>query len=337
MAEFLGVTTPPEHPSQIAGQPDHQGDGEEQAIEPDHGEHPKEWDLFTNGLPIGYVYGKVHYLNTMNDEDRIGKLFQQTKAEKRAAFIGYVCAGDPDFETSLSICRALVDNGVDLLELGVPFSDPLADGLTNQLAAQRALSAGCRREDVFRLVREIRAFSNLPIVLYTYYNLVFSPGVSTYVEQAREAGVDGLLTLDLPPEEAGELLEASKRHGMKNVFIVAPTTPADRIKLIADSASGFLYYVSREGVTGERADLAKDMADRLDAIRAESDLPLVVGFGISSSEQAGQVATMADGVVVGSALVNCITPLLGQRDDIPAVIGAKAAELLDGIRSVAES
>ena len=134
----------------------------------------------------------------MNDEDRIGKLFQRTKAEKRSAFIGYVCAGDPDFETSLSICRALVSNGVDILELGVPFSDPLADGLTNQLASQRALEAGCRREDVFRLVREIRAFTDLPIVLYTYYNLVFSPGLETYVEQACAAGVDGKNAVFVP-------------------------------------------------------------------------------------------------------------------------------------------
>ena len=173
----------------------------------------------------------------MNDEDRIGKLFQRAKSEHRAAFISYVCAGDPDFDSSLSICRALIDNGVDLLELGVPFSDPLADGLTNQLASQRALENGCRREDVFRLVREIRAFTDLPIVLYTYYNLVFSPGVETYVKEACAAGVDGLLTLDLPPEEAGELVDASRQHGLRNIFIVAPTTPPDRIDLIAEAGS----------------------------------------------------------------------------------------------------
>ena len=269
----------------------------------------------------------------MNDEDRIGKLFQRTKADKRSAFIAYVCAGDPDFETSLSICRALLSNGVDILELGVPFSDPLADGLTNQLASQRALEVGCRRSDILRLVREIRSFSDLPIVLYTYYNLVFSPGVENYVKEAREAGVDGLLTLDLPPEEAGDLLEASRKHGLRNVFIVAPTTPSDRIGLIAEAASGFLYYVSREGVTGERSDLATDLGNRLAAIRKQSDLPVVVGFGISTPEQAGAVGGLADGVVVGSALVNCIPPLLDERDRIPEVIGAKAATLSAGVRA----
>ena len=269
----------------------------------------------------------------MNEEDRIRKLFHRTKADKRAAFIGYVCAGDPDFATSLSICRALLDNGVDLLELGVPFSDPLADGLTNQLAAQRALASGCRREDVLRLVREVRAFSEAPIVLYTYYNLVFSPGVEAYVEEAREAGVDGLLTLDLPPEEAGDLVEASRSHGLRNIFIVAPTTPPERIAIIAEAASGFLYYVSREGVTGERPDLARDLSARLAAIRERTNLPVVVGFGISNPEQAREVGTFADGVVVGSALVNCIPPLLEEREKIPVAIGAQAAELSAGIRT----
>ena len=313
--------------------PDQKADGKEKAVKPDHDGEPNELFLLTNGLPIGDVCGKVQGFKTMNDEDRIGKLFQRTKAEKRSAFIGYVCAGDPDAATSLSICRSLVDNGVDLLELGVPFSDPLADGLTNQLAAQRALTSGCLREDVFRLVREVRAFSDLPIVLYTYYNLVFSSGVESYVKEARAAGVDGLLTLDLPPEEAGELVDASRSHGMRNVFIVAPTTPTERIELISESASGFLYYVSREGVTGERLDLAQDLADRMTAIRERSDLPVVVGFGISTAKQAREVAGLADGVVVGSALVNCIPPLLEEREKIAEAIGIKAAELAAGIRA----
>lgn len=313
--------------------PDKKADGEEQAVEPDHDGKPKEVFLLTNGLPIGDVCGKVQGYRTMNDEDRIGKLFQRTKAEKRSAFIGYVCAGDPDATTSLSICQSLVNNGVDLLELGVPFSDPLADGLTNQLAAQRALASGCLREDVFRLVREVRADSELPIVLYTYFNVVFSSGVEAYVKEARDAGVDGLLTLDLPPEEAGELIEASRSHGMRNVFIVAPTTTTERIALISEAASGFLYYVSREGVTGERPDLAQDLADRLGAIRERSDLPVVVGFGISTPEQAREVAGLADGVVIGSALVNCIPPLLEEREKIAEAIGAKAAELAAGIRA----
>ena len=137
----------------------------------------------------------------METNDRIAKLFSNCKENNRAAFVGYVCACDPNFDTSLQICKTLIENGVDLLELGVPFSDPLADGLTNQLAAQRALESGCRQEDVFRLVQEIRKFSEVPIVFYTYYNLIFSQGIEKYVESSLAAGVDGLLTLDLPPEE----------------------------------------------------------------------------------------------------------------------------------------
>ncbi|NDH17626.1 MAG: tryptophan synthase subunit alpha, partial [Opitutae bacterium] len=168
----------------------------------------------------------------MSTSDRIAKLFSNCKADHRAAFVAYVCACDPDFNRSLDVCKTLIDQGVDLLELGVPFSDPLADGLTNQLAAQRALESGCTQEDVFRLVKEIRKFSQIPIVFYTYYNLVFSQGVQNYVERAKEVGVDGLLTLDLPPEEAEELLEASQELAMRNIFIVAPTTPKSRIPVI---------------------------------------------------------------------------------------------------------
>ena len=196
---------------------------------------------------------------------------------------------------------------MDLLELGVPFSDPLADGLTNQLAAQRALESGGTQDDVFRLVEEIRKFSDAPIVFYTYYNLVFSQGVQNYVERAKEVGVDGLLTLDLPPEEADELLEASKELAMRNIFIVAPTTPKSRIPVITKDASGVIYYVSREVVTGERVDLAGDLVERVDAIREHTDLPVVVGFGISNANQVKEVAKASDGVVVGSALVNCIS------------------------------
>ena len=263
----------------------------------------------------------------MENSDRIAKLFARTKEEGRAAFVSYVCACDPDFRTSLAVCRSLLDNGADLLELGVPFSDPLADGLTNQLAAQRALEAGCSQDDVFRLVRAVREFSDAPIVFYTYYNLVFSQGVEAYVERALEAGVDGLLTLDLPPEEAGDLLAASRKVGMKNVFIVAPTTPEARISVISEAASGFLYYVSREGVTGERDDLAGDLGERVAAIRSRTELPVVVGFGISTPEQTREVAAVADGVVVGSALVNCIPRNLDAPERIPEAIGDKAREL----------
>jgi tryptophan synthase alpha chain len=174
---------------------------------------------------------------------RIAQAFDRARAQNRAAFVAYLCAGDPNLETSVEACRALLTHGVDILELGVPFSDPLADGLTNQLAAQRALASGMTSARVLELVRKIRTFSDVPIVFYTYYNLVFSNGIEAYVSSARAAGVDGLLTLDLPPEEGDEVAAACKKHGMDTVLIVAPTTPEARIPKIVRAATGFIYYV----------------------------------------------------------------------------------------------
>ncbi len=262
---------------------------------------------------------------------RLQSAFARARAANRAAFVAYVCAGDPDFETSLEICRALLANGVDILELGVPFSDPLADGLTNQLAAQRALEGGMTAARVFELVRRVREFSEAPVVFYTYYNLVFANGVDAYVRAARAAGVDGILTLDLPPEEAGELTAAGAAHGVDTVFIIAPTTPDDRIAPIAAATTGFLYYVSREGVTGVRAQVAGNIPQALARIRARTALPVVVGFGIGTRAQVTEVAAHADGVVVGSALVNCIRDHLGDRAGLGPAMAARAADLAAGV------
>lgn len=261
---------------------------------------------------------------------RLSQAFARARAENRSAFIAYLCAGDPDFDTSLEACRALLANGVDILELGVPFSDPLADGLTNQLAAQRALESGMTAAKVFELVRRLRATSEVPIIFYTYYNLVFSNGVDAYVRAAKDAGVDGLLTLDLPPEEAGELTTACRAHGLDTVFIVAPTTPEARIPIIASAATGFIYYVSREGVTGMRDQVAANIPEAIARIRRHTALPVAVGFGISNRAQVAEVAAQADGVVVGSALVNCIRDHLGDRARIAPTLAAKAAELIAG-------
>ncbi|HEX2860305.1 MAG TPA: tryptophan synthase subunit alpha [Lacunisphaera sp.] len=264
--------------------------------------------------------------------DRIAESFARTRREKRAAFVAYLCAGDPDFDTSLAACRAVIDAGADVLEIGVPFSDPLADGPTNQLAAQRALDSGMTAARVFELVRRIRETSQVPIVFYTYYNLVFSNGVEAYVRAAKEAGVDGMLTLDLPPEEAGDVLEACRKHDLKTIFIVAPTTPPARLPVIGRVASGFIYYVSREGVTGVRDQVASNIADAVAAIKQHTALPVVVGFGISNREQVRQVARDADGVVVGSALVNVIKAGLAERTGTPARLRAVAADLVAGTR-----
>jgi len=264
--------------------------------------------------------------------DRIEQAFARAHQEKRAAFVAYLCAGDPDFDTSLAACRAALDAGVDVLELGVPFSDPLADGLTNQLAAQRALESGMTAARVFELVRRVRETSQAPIVFYTYYNLVFSNGVENYVRAAKEAGVDALLTLDLPPEEAGPLMAACAQHGLKTVFIVAPTTSDERLPAICRAATGFIYYVSREGVTGVRSDLAANIPQAVARIKAHTKLPVVVGFGISTREQVRAVAQAADGVVVGSALVNVIKTGLAERAAVPARLRAVAADLVAGVR-----
>lgn len=262
--------------------------------------------------------------------NRIEKAFAQAREENRAAFVGYLCAGDPDFETSLRACRAVIQSGVDILELGVPFSDPLADGLTNQLAAQRALESGSTSERVLDLVKAIREFSEVPIVFYTYYNLVFAQGSGTYAERAKTAGADGLLTLDLPPEEAGEHLAACEKHGVETVFIVAPTTPDERLEIICKAASGFIYYVSREGVTGEQTSMAEGIQARVDSIKQHTDLPVVVGFGVSNAQHVKTIAQAADGVVVGSAIVNCIADNLGDADAIEKALRDKMAGLLAG-------
>ncbi|HEY4302627.1 MAG TPA: tryptophan synthase subunit alpha [Candidatus Didemnitutus sp.] len=264
--------------------------------------------------------------------DRIAQAFARAKAEKRAAFVAYLCAGDPDLATSLATCRSALASGVDVLELGVPFSDPLADGLTNQLAAQRALEAGATSAGILNLVRELRKSSQAPIVFYTYYNLVFAHGVDAYVRAAREAGVDALLTLDLPPEEASELLAACRLHGVATVFIVAPTTPDERLGKICAAATGFIYYVSREGVTGVRGDLAGNIPEAVARIKRHTKLPVVVGFGISTPAQVRSVGHAADGVVVGSALVNIIRDGLSDRAHLPERLSAKVAELSGGLR-----
>ena len=263
---------------------------------------------------------------------RIHETFARARAEKRAAFVAYVCAGDPDFDTSVEICRALLANGVDILELGVPFSDPLADGLTNQLAAQRALESGMTASRVFELVKRVREFSSAPIVFYTYYNLVFANGVDAYVRAAKSAGVDGILTLDLPPEEAGEMSAACKAHGVDTVFIIAPTSPDERIASIAATTTGFIYYVSREGVTGVRDQVAGNIPQAVARIRGKTKLPMVVGFGIGTRAQVAEVAAHADGVVVGSALVNCVRDHLKEPAKIPAAIAARAADLSAGVK-----
>jgi tryptophan synthase alpha chain len=209
---------------------------------------------------------------------------------------------------------ALADAGADVLELGVPFSDPLADGLVNQQAAQRALAAGATARGVLECVRQIRNESEIPIVLYSYLNPIIQFGFERFDQEAAAAGVDGLLILDLPPEEESGVF----RHQLPHIRLIAPTTSPDRIRQIAENAEGFLYYVSREGVTGVRGDLASSLESQIEQIRKMSKLPIAVGFGIATPEQAKAVAHHADAVVVGSAIVDLIAKF--GRDSVSKVI-----------------
>lgn len=264
--------------------------------------------------------------------DRIADKFAQARSENRACFVAYLCAGDPCWETSLKACQTLIESGIDVLEIGVPFSDPLADGLTNQLAAQRALESGMTQEHVFNLVRKIRQFSDIPIVFYTYYNLIFSQGEADYIQSAKDAGVDGILTLDLPPEEADSLLQVCREKDMKTIFIVAPTTPAERLKIITKSVTGFVYYVSRTGVTGERDEMANDIGEAVTLIKQYTLCPVVVGFGISKAEHVREIGQVADGVVIGSALVNCIAQNQEREATLIQTLRAKTKELVAGLK-----
>jgi tryptophan synthase alpha chain len=284
------------------------------------------------GLIFEWFGGGFRPKSAFRAMDRLDSAFARARSENRAALVAYLCAGDPDFDTSLAACRTLVASGVDILEIGVPFSDPLADGLTNQLAAQRALEGGMTAEKVFELVRRLRAdHPTLPIVFYTYYNLVFSNGSEAYVQAATAAGVDAMLTLDLPPEEAVDLSAIAARYGLRTVFIVAPTTPDERLPRICSAATGFIYYVSREGVTGVRDAVATNIPEAVARIRRATTLPIVVGFGISRREHVHAVAAHADGVVVGSALVNCIREHLGCPDVIVQRLAAVASDLAAGL------
>jgi tryptophan synthase alpha chain len=235
--------------------------------------------------------------------NRIDRTFETLRSRNQAAMIAYIAAGDPTLAATEAIVPALERAGVDLVELGLPFSDPLADGIVNQMAAARALDAGATTPKVLECVRNIRKTSQLPIVLYTYLNPIYRYGFHQFMTDAEAAGVDGLLILDLPPDEVDSNADFSTNSPLRRIRLIAPTTPEIRIAKLTAGAGGFIYYVSREGVTGERADVADSLGERVEAIRAHTTLPIAVGFGISTPEQVRQVAAVADGVVVGSAIV----------------------------------
>lgn len=251
--------------------------------------------------------------------NRITQRFQELRTRNQKGVIIYIGAGDPDLRATEALAVAFGEAGADVLELGVPFSDPLADGVVNQLAAQRGLQSGTTPAKVLETVARIRTRSEIPIVLYVYYNLVHRAGLDRFVKDAAAAGVDGLLVLDLPPEEATAYEQQMHQAGLCNIYLVAPTTPEPRIKFIAEHASGFVYYVSREGVTGMRTEVTDALAARIALIRKYTTLPVAVGFGIAEPAQARLVAAFADAVVVGSAVVDRIARLGTSPELVPAV------------------
>jgi tryptophan synthase alpha chain len=266
--------------------------------------------------------------------NRITERFARLKARGQKGFIVYIGAGDPDLETTRQLALGFDRIGVDVLELGVPFSDPLADGLVNQLAAQRGIESGANPPKVLETVSAIRRESALPIVLYIYFNLLHRWGVERFIREAARAGVDGLLVLDLPPEESGHYESLMEAAGLCVIYLVAPTTPQERIELIVKRGTGFIYYVSREGVTGMQEKVADSIGERTAQIRAHTDLPIAVGFGISTPEQARMVAQEADAVVVGSAIVNQIANQ-SQSPDLVATVTRFTEQLVRGVKEPA--
>jgi len=251
--------------------------------------------------------------------NRIVEKFVRLKRIGKKGFIVYIGAGDPNLGATRELALAFDQAGVDILELGVPFSDPLADGLVNQLAAQRGLESGTTPPKVLKTVAQIRRGSQIPIILYIYFNLIDRVGLGQFIKDAAKSGVDGLLVLDLPPEESDKYEVLMRRAGLCHIYLIAPTTPEDRIELIAKRSSGFIYYVSREGVTGMQKQVAANLSQQVARIRAHTKLPIAVGFGISTPEQAKAVASVADAVVVGSAVVNQIAQHRKSKDLVKRV------------------
>ncbi|HWC60393.1 MAG TPA: tryptophan synthase subunit alpha [Verrucomicrobiae bacterium] len=263
--------------------------------------------------------------------NRIVERFAQLKREGKKGFVVYIGAGDPNLEATRQLGLAFDRAGVDVLELGVPFSDPLADGLVNQLAAQRGLESGTTPPKVLEMVAGLRKESQIPVVLYIYFNLIHKVGLEKFIADAARAGVDGLLVLDLPPEESENYEALMRKAGLCNIYLVAPTTPENRIGLIVKRGAGFIYYVSREGVTGMQQKISDTIASMTGKIRANTDLPIAIGFGISNPEQAKTVAQYAEAIVVGSAVVNQIAEH-GKNADMVSRVGNFVKTLVSAIK-----
>jgi tryptophan synthase alpha chain len=268
----------------------------------------------------------------MRHGGRIARKFLELRARNEAALIPFIVAGDPDIATTRRLVLELEARGADLIELGVPFSDPMADGPANQRAIARGLEAGASLPAILSLVSELRQATQIPLILFGYFNPYLHYGCERLCRDAATAGVDAILVIDLPPEESAELLKPARANGLDLIYLLAPTTPLERSRRIARSASGFLYYVSVTGVTGVRSEVGSDVESKVRELRTVSDLPIGVGFGISTPQQAAKVANFADAVVVGSAISTLIEQQLASGDAVAAAGGLVGA-LKDAMRA----
>ncbi|MCE5251549.1 tryptophan synthase subunit alpha [bacterium] len=257
---------------------------------------------------------------------RMEKRFSEALGQGRKVFIAYITAGDPSLESTMRLVREFETQGVDIIELGVPFSDPVADGPVNQEAAMRALKSGVNIGQILGMIRELRKESQIPIIFFTYYNSLLAYGLERFVNDAADSGLDGALVLDLPPEEAGEYKHLMDEKHLATVFLVSPVTPEERLEMIAENATGFVYYVSQMGVTGERESIARSIPDKVGAIKARTKVPVAVGFGISTPDHVREIARYADGVIVGSSIVRKIGDL-GSRPGFEKEVGAYVGTL----------
>jgi tryptophan synthase alpha chain len=263
--------------------------------------------------------------------NRIDQKFNELKAGNRKALVGFLTAGDPDFDTSLKILRSACDSGIDILELGVPFSDPTCDGPVIQHASERALASGMSLSRTFELAAELRRAVDTPIVIFSYYNPLFKYGVESVADRLAACGIDGVLVVDLPPEEAAPLRAALEPHSIHIIRLAAPTTTPQRLGMLVDGAGGFLYLITRTGVTGTGGLDYDAVGMQAAAVKEICPLPLCLGFGISSGADTQRLAPMADGVVVGSALVQIIADGTGERERLPGRVRDKVIELRAGL------
>ncbi len=257
--------------------------------------------------------------------NRLQHTFNTLAEKKEKALVGFITAGDPDVETSLKIIRAMCENGMDILEMGVPFSDPSADGPVIQRSSNRALKHQVSLETVMEMIRRIRTFTSIPIIIFSYYNPIIAYGMGKFQPDAVAAGADGVLVVDLPMEESAELTSLWEKKDFSLINLVAPTTPRDRMANIAAASSGFLYLVSKTGVTGSDGLDTSEINTQMEILRSVTNLPVCVGFGISTAEDVATVASMADGVVIGSAFERLIEENL-ENPELATILGRRTGE-----------